>query len=259
MSSRHARSTESDDEKDNLPARRDERKLEIKAEVGTPTWIPGGKLAVTFNRLWDKRRHRFIDATASAANLDTEELFERIEEGGEISDIFIKAGERATSTGSEAIQDLLARLVAAALKDDAKVEPIAFSIDYITELEPVHIRIISSFDDRSRRQRAQREWYKKHPDKPYDDGDRSAVKVVNDDGTIDLLGLAEYANASYEIVASSLYKLREMGIVELRGGVYVPNSSTRAFSGYTPESWVPRPLGDLLCELIDEVDRESGG
>jgi len=60
---------------------RDEREFTADLELRTPTWLPGGKFAIRFNRLWDKRASNFIKQTAQAANVDEETLLRRADEG----------------------------------------------------------------------------------------------------------------------------------------------------------------------------------
>jgi len=121
----------------------DDREVSAELEVHTPNWLPGAKLKTGFQRKWN-RVDRFFDGVADASGLTHEELEDRISQGDEITDLVITAGQRAAEKGNHAYSDLLARLVAAALIDDAKVDPISYLMDRIVQLDPVHLRILET-------------------------------------------------------------------------------------------------------------------
>jgi hypothetical protein len=125
--------------------RRDEREMHAELELGTPEWLPGGKLSFKFRRLWDKRAADFIESTADAAGVDIPTVSAQVVSSGQLFDLFQQAAHRATERGDEFYHDILSRLVAAALLDDAKIDAIAYVTDRIIRLEPLHVRIVSLF------------------------------------------------------------------------------------------------------------------
>jgi len=123
---------------------RDEREFTADLELRTPTWLPGGKFAIRFNRLWDKRASNFIKQTAQAANVDEETLLRRADEGDGFFDILRAAGNRAMEDGDPATHDLFARLVASALHGDARVQEVSYMLKKLEALQPLHIKIITA-------------------------------------------------------------------------------------------------------------------
>jgi len=128
-----------------MPEQRDERELHAELELGTPNWLPGGKLAFRFRRLWDKRVDMFVERAAMAAGVDIPTLSTHATRQGQLSDVFMIAAHRAGERGDEYYQDVLSGLVAAALLDDARIDTIAYVLDRIVKLEPIHVRILSLF------------------------------------------------------------------------------------------------------------------
>ncbi len=120
---------------------RDERQFETSFKVQ----VPGVMLNLSFKRIWDNRADRFATDTATTAGMTLEDLDERISSGGPIANIYLTAGRKAWESGDHYLNDVLARLVAAALLDDARIDTMAYVIDRIVKLEPIHIRIVALF------------------------------------------------------------------------------------------------------------------
>jgi hypothetical protein len=56
-------------------------------------------------------------------------------------DMFVTAGRRAIDAADPDLRDTLARLVAAAFGDDARIETVSFLLGLVIQLEPVHLRV----------------------------------------------------------------------------------------------------------------------
>jgi hypothetical protein len=124
------------------PVAKDERELSIGLELGTGALLPGGKLSFTFRRLWDERGKQFLAQTSDYAGADEEALADRVAESKRFGDLLAAAGRKAMSVHDVTLTDWLARLVAAAFRDDAKIDTAAFLVDTLAQLEPVHLRVL---------------------------------------------------------------------------------------------------------------------
>ena len=82
------------------------------------------------------------------AGADGDELAERVDEDGQFADVLAAAAEKAVSVGDELMRESLARLVAAAFRDDAATDKIAFLIGMATQLDPIHLRVLKSLSGR---------------------------------------------------------------------------------------------------------------
>src|SRR5437868_5395660 len=88
---------------------RNEQELTTEIEVRTPQWLPGGKLAITYRRLWDKRVSNLLSQTAEAANMTVDTLLQRIAEEDDFADVFQRATRRITEDGDPVVHDILRR------------------------------------------------------------------------------------------------------------------------------------------------------
>jgi hypothetical protein len=64
------------------------------------------------------------------------------EQHEELADAYISAGEKAVRTSDGDFRDGLARLIAAGLRDDAKIDAVSYYISVLTQLEPIHLRFL---------------------------------------------------------------------------------------------------------------------
>jgi hypothetical protein len=126
---------------------RDEREVNFSVELGTGVVLPGGKLTLSYGRKWDHRGRRFLNAVEGYADANEDELVQRIEEDGRFGDLLAVAAQKVVLIGDDEIQDWLARLVAGAFLDDAKVDEIAFLIDLLAHLSPAHLRVMRGVVD----------------------------------------------------------------------------------------------------------------
>jgi hypothetical protein len=126
---------------------KDDREVSFALEVSTGEMLashglPSAKLSTTYTRRWRHRGQRFFERTLKYAGTDENGLTGRIESDEPFADTIAAAGQRAILVGDEKMQDWLARLVAAAFRDDARVDTAAFLINLLTQLEPVHLRAL---------------------------------------------------------------------------------------------------------------------
>ena len=121
---------------------RDEREFGIGLELGTGAVLPGGKLNLTYRRKWDYRGDQFRERVEDYADADEDELVQRVEQDERYADTLATAARKAITTGDETTHDWLARLLAAAYQDDSKVETVAFMIDVLAQLDPIHLQVL---------------------------------------------------------------------------------------------------------------------
>lgn len=128
---------------------RDEREFSASIELQSPTspFLPGLKTSLSFRRLWDRQAKDFAQQTAEAAGIGFEGLGDELSNNGAVAKLYATAGNKAAHGGDPYLNDILARLVASALLDPAMVDPVAYVVDRIVKLEPIHIRILALFMD----------------------------------------------------------------------------------------------------------------
>lgn len=61
------------------------------------------------------------------------------------TDTYVAAGEKALHTADRPFRQSLAALVAAGLRDDLKVDEVAYLVSVLTQLEPVHLALLKGF------------------------------------------------------------------------------------------------------------------
>jgi hypothetical protein len=204
---------------------RNEQELTTEIEVRTPSWLPGGKLAITYRRLWDKRASDLIDQTAEAANTTVDALLRRIADGDSFADVFQKASRRIVEDGDPIIHDVLRRLVVAALHDDARIDEISFILTKLDHLQPIHIRIIVALPNPA----------------SLPSHSRSPKNT-----TLSTREIAKQVKANVGIVMSALGDLQKDCFV-----VRVPS----VFDDGLEPNYELVELGQLLRRLIDKADR----
>jgi hypothetical protein len=123
---------------------RDEREFNAEVELRTPAWLPGGKFAIRFSRLWDKRASNFLSRAAKAANVDEETLLQRVDEADGFFEVFQHAGQRMVEDGDPVVGDVFARLIASALHDDTRIHEVSYMLTKLENLQPLHIRIVTA-------------------------------------------------------------------------------------------------------------------
>jgi hypothetical protein len=156
-----------------------------------------GKLAIRFNRLWDKRGDKFIKQAAKAAGVDEETLLQRADQGDGFFDVFESAGRRVVEDGDPVVHDLFARLVASALRDDARIHEVSYMLTKLEALQSLHIRIITAM--------------------PTYDIEGPFVLEVQIGGELSKSQIAERINTSSTLIKTAIDELTDSGFVVLTG------------------------------------------
>jgi hypothetical protein len=86
---------------DRLNEPRDERDFKAELEIKTPAWLPGVRIAASFQRLWDKRGEDYTSRTASLAGVDIEQLENQLGKGDQFADLFLEGGRRVVESGDK--------------------------------------------------------------------------------------------------------------------------------------------------------------
>ena len=238
----------------------DEREFFTNLEIFTPRVLPGIKVGATFRRKWTRARtERFVDNLSAESGLSRNELRDRLQQEDEITDLFANAAMGANDSGSKEYSELLARLVAAALIDDAKVDPISYLIERFTQLSPVHLRVltiihdadehdasVAAIHDHDERGAADAEWVDSTP-AVY----RGIINVETVSGKLDLPD---------GIVESCLGDLTTVGFVTKAGGEYrQTGSKPRSFDvndTYVPITWHLTLLGRTAADEVNAIRRD---
>ena len=237
----------------------DEREFFTNLEIFTPRVLPGIKVGATFRRKWTRARtERFVDNLSAESGLSRNELRDRLQQDDEITDLFANAAMGANDNGSKEYSELLARLVAAALIDDAKVDPISYLIERFTQLSPVHLRVLAIIHDADKydasiakahvRYDAVVEWIDSTP-AVYD----GKIRVGAVSGKLDLPD---------GIVESCLGDLTTVGFVTKAGGEYRQTGSKgRSFDffendTYVPITWHLTRLGRAAADEVNAIRRD---
>lgn len=118
-----------------------EREISGDLELRAPDFIPG---KYGFQLGFKRRREIFIKEVLKSADVTEEALLGRIEEGDSFSDIFSEGARAAIASGDTAVQNTFARLVALALRDDAAIDSVAYTLRKMEILSPFDIRLFWS-------------------------------------------------------------------------------------------------------------------
>lgn len=125
-----------------MSEQRDERAFKAELEIKTPAWFPGVRIATSFQRLWDKRAEDYTYKMAGLAEIEVDELRNRLDKDDGFSDLFYEGGRRFVESGDEVLRDAVTRLVAAALRDDARILDASYFMKKLSMFDALHIRII---------------------------------------------------------------------------------------------------------------------
>jgi hypothetical protein len=134
---------------DSLNAPRDERDFKAELEIKTPAWLPGVRIAASFQRLWEKRGQEYANKTASLAGVDIDVLETQLSEGGQFADLFLEGGRRVAENGDEVLRDTVTRLVAAALRDNARIHDASYLMKKLSTCDALHVRVICAIPENS--------------------------------------------------------------------------------------------------------------
>jgi hypothetical protein len=123
----------------------DEREVITEWGAGIARWLPLDlSVKRTITNRWKTRVDDFGSQAAAGADLSREQVAQRLEDNEVLSDTFLGAAEKAGRTADQSYRSSLARLVAAGLRDDARVDEAAYFTSVLTQLEPVHLRYLAA-------------------------------------------------------------------------------------------------------------------
>lgn len=210
---------------------RDERELKAELEMHTPNWLPGVKVDVIYRRLWDKRQEQFAQSVSNATGKTLDELQGQIAQGDGLTDILLTAAKRAGERGDIGYTDTLARLVAAALIDPAKIDTTAYLVDRIVRLEPIHLRVLVPLAETE--------------DAPVPRDSRIVFQDI-----IRIENLARLLNIDVGIVESCLSELAAVGFVERHEN---RRSGPGGHEISMAPTWSPTHLGVSAANTITQV------
>lgn len=180
---------------------RDERELRAALAVRTPeyNWLPSLTVDLVARRLWDKRQERFVQSVVEATRIAFQELQERIDSADGLTDVAITAARRAGERGNTEYIDTLARLVAAAFLDSARIDTIAYIVDRIVKLEPIHLRLLGPLAEASQSS---------------DDSQNESEDCLYINGRVHVNAAARILDTDVGIVESCLNELVAVGFAE---------------------------------------------
>ena len=196
----------------------DEREFKVTLEIGTGAVLPGGKVGVEYRRKWKHRGERFLHRTLEEAETDESGLAARIASDDDFADLLLGAAQKAALSGNELTHDWLARLVAAAFHDDAEVDKVAFLVDLLSQLQPVHLRVMKALAE-------------------YPPSGEGATPEI----------LRESVHADVELVIAALHRLNSVLLAQQADMAFIPHDQTLRV-------WALTTMGAQLMDLCWQVD-----
>lgn len=235
---------------------RDERDFKAELEIKTPAWLPGIRIATSYQRQWDKRGADYANRTAEFAGIDTAKLEQQLSEGGPIADLFLEGGRRVVENGDEVLRDAVTRLVAAALRDDALIHDASYLMKKLSTCEALHVRAICAIP-RPRQlppppelpKPSESSYFKAKQVQEMDESyERSREEWDHEVLTFSVQGIAETCRASKSVVRAALGELTSSGFVE---ELSVPSYVE---SQYGADFYLLTELGADFRDLILTID-----
>ena len=127
----------------------DEKKLEAWAEFGAPEVLGlKASVGVRYQQTWHERGTEYRDDVAGAAALALHDLEARLENNAALRDVFANGANRIVHVDDQSYRRTIARAVARAFADDAKIDEISYLCRELEQLEPVHLRVLDAFKRR---------------------------------------------------------------------------------------------------------------
>ncbi len=123
----------------------DEREVTTEWGAGITRWLPIDlSVKRTITNRWKTRVDDFGSQAAEGAGMTHEQVAQRLEDNEVLSDAFLGAADKAGRTADPEFRSSLARLIAAGLRDDARVDQTVYYTSVLTQLEPVHLRYLTA-------------------------------------------------------------------------------------------------------------------
>lgn len=119
-----------------------------EASVGLELGVGGGifpanaKLAVSLKRGWNSRGQDVLDSVTQA--VDGEVLERRLLQAPEVEVLLARAVNAAAASSLASKRRLLARVVQAAILDDAAIDQATLIVDVLEQVDAVHIRCLEA-------------------------------------------------------------------------------------------------------------------
>jgi hypothetical protein len=119
-----------------------------EASVGLELGVGGGifpanaKLAVSLKRGWNSRGQEVLDSVTQA--VDGEVLERRLLQAPEVEVLLARAVNAAAASSLASKRRLLARVVQAAVLDDAAIDQSTLILDALEQVDAVHIRCLEA-------------------------------------------------------------------------------------------------------------------
>lgn len=195
------------------------------ARAALTTFIPGGELLAVLVDHEQQRLLRisgaFVDEIGDAAG--AQRLVRRVEESEEVAAVFRQAVDAASRTGYEAKRRALARIVSAAVLDDAKVDESHLLTHALQDLDAPHFRVLEAMH------RAEVRVRRAHGDADYPDRQEAEIEAVR---------LA--TEGTPEVVVAGLARV----------GAIADRGTWSSLSGRTCEAHETTDFGRLLLEYL---------
>jgi hypothetical protein len=128
---------------------RDEREITAALELHTPKYLPGVSGSLSFRRLYDKRAENLVRGTQSLTKMTDEEFAQKLNDSDQILEILEKTAASTAEDGSPYRSDFFEKLIAAAMLDDTKVDPLAYLMPRLLKLNAIHIRMLVNIESGS--------------------------------------------------------------------------------------------------------------
>jgi hypothetical protein len=114
----------------------------IELAVGGGVFPASAKLAVTLKRGWSSRGQEVLDSVSRA--IDGEILERRLLEAPEVEVLLVRAVNAAAGSALSSKRRLLARVVQAAVLDDAAIDQSTLIVDVLEQIDAVHVRCLEA-------------------------------------------------------------------------------------------------------------------
>lgn len=133
-----------------------------EASIGLELGVGGGifpanaKLAVSLKRGWNSRGQEVLDSLTQA--VDGEVLERRLLQAPEVQVLLARAVNAAAASSLASKRRLLARVVQAAVLDDAAIDQSTLILDVLEQVDAVHIRCLEAIARAERESKEAGDW-----------------------------------------------------------------------------------------------------
>lgn len=119
-----------------------EASVGLELGVGSGIFPVKAKLAVSLKRGWNSRGREVLDSVSQA--VDGEVLERRLLQAPEVEVLLSRAVNAAAASSLASKRRLLARVVQAAVLDDAAIDQATLIVDVLEQVDAVHIRCLEA-------------------------------------------------------------------------------------------------------------------